>query len=496
MRTRVLAVLLAFVVLATAGFALPLLSVTATERTQQLLLARTADVDRFAALADQAVAAGDASALLAEVTRYTELYGEGIVVVTARRAPVAETGGLAAADPAVAELIDAALRNQPSQPAATVRPWSRTPVLLARPAGTGTKVSGAVVLRASVTRAADDVRRSWFAVLAGAALVTLAGAGLALGATRWVLGPMRRLDRAVGDLTAGLRPVHADLAGPPELRQLTAGFNRMSDAVTAALDQQRRLVADTSHQMRNPMTALRLRVDALGPSLPASAARTYEGAVGELDRLEALLDDLLTLAAAEHRAGELAVSGDSASCDAAAVAEAQVHLWQPAAERAGVRLRFTGEPPRTAEAQRQPAGMTPHLTREPLHAAEAQRATGEPPRAAATEAELAQVLDVLLDNALKYAPGAEVSVSCGVEGAWAVVSVADAGPGLSAEELAQAQARFWRADRHRGLPGTGLGLAIAERLTAGRGGRIELRAADPHGLVVRVLLPRAEADGS
>ncbi|MGI6869690.1 sensor histidine kinase [Amycolatopsis sp. 3B14] len=458
MRTRVLAVLLAFVVLATAGFALPLLTVTATERTQQLLLARTADLDRFAALADQAVAAGDASALRAEVTRYTELYGEGIVVVTTRRAPVAETGGLSASDPVVAELIDAALRNQPSQPAATVRPWSRTPVLLARPAGTGTKVSGAVVLRASVAAAADDVRRSWFAVLAGAALVTLAGAGLALGATRWVLGPMRRLDRAVGDLTAGLRPVHADLAGPPELRQLTAGFNRMSDTVTAALDQQRQLVADTSHQMRNPMTALRLRVDALGSSLPASAARTYEGAVGELDRLEALLDDLLTLATAEHRAGELAVSGEGASCDAAAVAEAQVHLWQPAAERAGVSLRFTGSPA----------------------------------QAAATEAELAQVLDVLLDNALKYAPGTEVQVSCGAEGAWVVVSVADAGPGLSADELAQAQARFWRAERHRNLPGTGLGLAIAERLTAGRGGRIELRAAEPHGLVVRVLLPRVE----
>lgn len=457
MRTRVLAVLLGFVVLATAGFALPLLTVTATERTQQLLLARTADLDRFAALADQAVAAGDPSTLLAEVTRYTELYGEGIVVVSARRTPVAETGGLTAADPAVATLIDAALRNQPSQPGATVRPWSGAPVLLARPAGTGTKVSGAVVLRASVVAAADDVRRSWFTVLAGAALVTLAGAGLALGASRWVLGPLRRLDRAVGDLTAGLRPVHADLSGPPELRQLTAGFNGMSDAVTAALGQQRRLVADTSHQMRNPMTALRLRVDALEASLPASASRTYAGAVGELDRLEALLDDLLTLATAEHRAGELALSGDSASCDAAAVAEAQVHLWQPAAERAGVALCFTGGPA----------------------------------RAAATETELAQVLDVLLDNALKYAPGTPVSVSCRAEDRWVVVSVRDCGPGLTPGELTRAQSRFWRAERHRALPGTGLGLAIAERLTAGRGGRIELRAAEPHGLVVGVLLPRA-----
>ncbi|GAB3574615.1 HAMP domain-containing sensor histidine kinase [Amycolatopsis endophytica] len=459
MRTRVLAVLLAFVVLATAGFALPLLSVTATERTQQLLIARTADLDRFAALADQAMAADDPSALLAEVTRYTELYGEGIVVVTVRRTPVAETGGLRAADPEVAALVDAALRNQPSRPAATVRPWSRDPVLLARPAGTGTKVSGAVVLRASVTAAADDVRRSWIAVLAEAALVTLAGAGLALGATRWVLGPMRRLDRAVGDLTAGLRPRHADLAGPPELRQLTAGFNRMSDTVTEALEAQRRLVADTSHQMRNPMTALRLRVDALGPALPPSASRTYEGAVGELDRLEALLDDLLTLATAEHRAGELSVTGEHARCDAGAVAAAQVHLWQPVAEQVGGVVRYEGEPVTVA----------------------------------AAEAEIAQVLDVLLDNALKYAPGAEVTVACRREGGpWAVLSVRDTGPGLAPEELAQAQSRFWRAERHRALPGTGLGLAIAERLTAGRRGRIELRAAVPHGLDVRVLLPRAE----
>jgi len=456
-RTRVLAVLLAFVVLATAGFALPLLSVTASERTQQLLIARTADLDRFAALADQAAASGDVGALRAEVARYTELYGEGIVVVTWRRVPVVETGGLRAGDPRVAALVDDALRNQPSRPAATVRPWSRDPVLLARPAGTGTKISGAVVLRASVTAAADDVRRSWFAVLAGALLVTLAGAGLALGATRWVLAPMRRLDRAVGDLTAGLRPVHADLAGPPELRQLTAGVNRMSDAVTAALDQQRRLLADTSHQMRNPMTALRLRVDALGASVPESAGRAYRGAVGELDRLEALLDDLLTLATAEHRAGELSVSGDGASCDAAAVAEAQTHLWQPVAERAGVALRFAGEPA----------------------------------RAAATDAEVAQVLDVLLDNALKYAPDAEVTVTCAVQEESVVLTVRDTGPGLSAEELAHAQARFWRAERHRDLAGTGLGLAIAERLAAGRGGRIDLTAARPHGLVVRVSLPEA-----
>ena len=447
-----LAVLLAFVLLATAGFAIPLLTVTATQRTQQLLLARAGDLDRFAALADDAATTGDESTVTAEATRYTELYGEPIVVVTARRVPVVATGGMTAAEPAVSQLIDTALRNQRTNPAGTISPWSSAPVLLARPAGAGTRVSGAVVLRVSVQAAAADVAHSWTFVLAGTALFTLACLALALAATRWVLGPLRRLDHAVGRLTAGLPPEHPRLAGPPELRKLTAGFNRMSDTVTSALEQQRRLVADTSHQLRNPMSALRLRVDTLRAHLPESAARTYAGAVGALERMENLLDGLLTLAGAEHRAGELAVAGtNGVSSDVNAVAAAQVHLWQPVAERAGVELVHNGL-----------SGTV-----------------------SATEAELAQVLDVLLDNAIKYAGrGARIEV----RGRDGMLEVRDNGPGLTEAELARAQTRFWRAERHRSRPGTGLGLAIAERLVAGRGGRIELSAATPHGLVVRVVL--------
>ncbi|WP_027941740.1 sensor histidine kinase [Amycolatopsis taiwanensis] len=453
MRARVLAVLFAFVVLATAGFAVPLLTVTANERTQQLMLARGGDLDRFAALTDQAVTTGDPDTLIAEATRYTELYGEPIVVVTARRAPMVATGGMTATDPAVSALIDTALRNQQTRPAGTVRPWSSAPVLLARPAGAGTRVSGAVVLRASVVVAAADVASRWTAVLAGTALFTLACIALALTATRWLLGPLRRLDHAVGRLTAGLPPGRPRLAGPPELRKLTAGFNRMSDAVTSALEQQRRLVADTSHQMRNPMTALRLRIDALEPHLPASAGRTYTGAVGELERMEKLLDDLLTLASVEHHAGELAAAGTGgAACDVTAVGAAQVQLWQPVAERAGIEL---------------------------VH-------SGQPGTVSATEAEVSQVLDVLLDNAIKYAgSGARVEVITRP----GLVEVRDNGPGLTEAELGQAQTRFWRATHHRDLPGTGLGLAIAERLAGGRGGRIELAAVTPHGLSVRVELP-------
>ncbi|MEW2402474.1 HAMP domain-containing sensor histidine kinase [Streptomyces sp. NPDC046862] len=458
MRTRVLTVVLAFAVLAVAGFAVPLLGVSASQRTQQLVAARTADLDRFAGLAEQAAVSGDTGALTAEVTRYTELYGEAVVVVDARRAPVVQTGGMRAADPAVARLVDAALRNQRVSPGGTLRPWSRADKLLARPVGTGTRVSGAVVLRASVRAAADDIALRWALVLAGAGLFAVACVLLARRATHWVVRPLHRLDRAVGALAAGLPAEHARAGGPPELRQLATGFNSMADAVTTALEQQRRLVADTSHQLRNPLAALRLRIDSLQSRLPASAGRTYTGVTAELERMEHLLDDLLALANAEHRAGELSVTDvRGACCDATAVAAAQAQLWQPVAERAGVHLAFVPGPA---------VPMT------------------------CTEGELAQVADILLDNAIKYAgSGARVEARCLTEGPDAVLELRDDGPGLDPGELTRAGTRFWRSDRHRDVRGSGLGLAIAERLVAGRGGHVEFAPAEPHGLRVRVVVP-------
>ncbi|MGI5456445.1 sensor histidine kinase [Streptomyces sp. CA-249302] len=464
MRNRVQAALLAFAVLAVAAFAVPLLLFTASDRTQQLVLGRSADLDRFASLMDQAAATGDTSAITAEARRYTLLYGEALVVTDARRTPVVETGGMRAADPAVARLVDAALRNATTKPGGTLQPWSHGYAMFAEPAGTGTQVSGAVVLRASVRVAAHDVARRWAVVLAGTALVALACTVLARAATHWVVRPLRHLDRAVGQLAAGLPPEQTRAGGPPELRQLAAGFNRMARTVTAALEQQRRLVADTSHQMRNPMAALRLRVDALHTHLAPSADRTYTGVTTELDRLETLLDDMLALATAEHRAGELAVTdATDAHCDAAAVARAQHHLWEPLAHHAGARLTT--------------------------------RATTPVP-VACTDRELAQITDILLDNAIKYAGrNAEITLTCTTEGRSAVLTVTDNGPGLKAEELTRATTRFWRADGRTGATGTGLGLAIAEQLLAGRGGRLELAVAEPRGLRARALLPRGLVDG-
>ncbi|WP_199432186.1 sensor histidine kinase [Qaidamihabitans albus] len=459
MRARLLLVLVVFALAAVAGFATPLLRSTAEQRTQQLAIGRDADIDRFVVLAQQAVDSGDTTALAADARRYAELYGEGVVVVDARREPLTQAG-LSLTDPGVRAVVEGALRNQPGPQPPTLSPWSAEPVLLARPVGTGTRVAGAVVLRASVTPAAADVARRWTAVGLGALLAATAFVLLAMLLARWVVRPLHALEDGVRAVTAGRRAQVPAGAGPRELRSLAASFNRMSDAVVESADQQRRLVADASHQLRNPLAALRLRVDSLGTSVSGEGRRAYEATVAEVERLESLADGLLALALAESTATRLAAGAPAGEpCDVAAVAADRADAWRAAADRAGVRLTLRGDG----------------------------RVLADCP-----EPELAQVLDVVLDNAIHYAGrGARVELAWTFEPAdgLARLVVSDDGPGLSAEGLAKATDRFWRAGGDGAPRGTGLGLAIAHRQVTGRGGRLELRPVRPHGLAVRITLP-------
>lgn len=455
MRKRLLLVLLSFSVLAVAGFAAPLLRATAAERTQQLVLARTADLDRFAALADHAFSSGDTTQLIAEVGRYTELYGEPLVVVDANRAPVVETGGMRAAE--VAESIDKALRNELAGPVPWLQPWSGGELVRYRPVGDGMGVTGAIVLRASVQHATRDIAGRW-ALIAAGALSALAVCGLlALVLARWILRPLAELRGGVRAVGAGSRRSRVpEDAGPPELRELAVSFNRMSEAVADAEEQQRRLVADASHQLRNPMAALRLRVDALERRITPEGARNYRSTLEEVDRLESLLDRLLDLATADRQPAE----SPAEPCEVDVVVADRIEAWRSAAEAAGIRF---------AEAQLDPA------------------------EADLPADDLAQVLDILLDNAIKYAgQGASVSVTCEAGPGSCALTVSDTGPGLSSKEISLAAQRFWRAGRHRGSRGCGLGLAIADSLMTARGGSLQIEPAQPHGLSVRLELPSRE----
>ncbi len=458
MRRRLLLVLSLFSLAAVTAFALPLLASTAAERTQRFVLARTADLDRFAAYAQQAADPQEAAVLADEVRAHADLYGEGVVVVDQAGRPLVEAG-LDERDPGVLGAVDAALRNQPAARPERLGPGSDEPILFSRPVGTGTQVGGAVVLRASPAAAAADITTSWLAILLGALGAAVAFAGLALVLARWVLRPVAELAGGVRAVTAGRPGAHVSpRAGPSELRELATAFNRMSDAVSTSAEQQRRLVADTSHQLRNPLAALRLRVDTLDDHVDGGGRRVYRSTVTEVERLESLLDGLLVLATAESRATDLA-AGDAGTerADVAAVVAEQAGLWGPVAERGGARVEVVA---------------------------------GPPVEVACSASELAQVLDVLLDNAVKHAgEGATAQVAWSLDGSRVLLEVRDDGPGLAAADLASATQRFWRSASARGSRGSGLGLAIAERLAAARGGELRLAAAPGGGLAVTVELP-------
>jgi signal transduction histidine kinase len=113
----------------------------------------------------------------------------------------------------------------------------------------------------------------------------------------------------------------------------------------------------------------------------------------------------------------------------------------------------------------------------------------EPVEVACTASELEQVLDVLLDNAVKYAGrGATVQIAARPDGGRARLEVRDDGPGLPAEHLQQATERFWRAPGSTAR-GSGLGLPIAERLVTARGGALHVASPAGQGLVVTIELP-------
>jgi signal transduction histidine kinase len=97
----------------------------------------------------------------------------------------------------------------------------------------------------------------------------------------------------------------------------------------------------------------------------------------------------------------------------------------------------------------------------------------------------------LINNAIKYAAGAHISVAVRERPDGNVIEVSDDGPGLSADERAAATTRFWRSPGHREIRGNGLGMTIVDKLAGANGGRLVLAERSPHGLIARIEFPHA-----
>ncbi|GGM61990.1 two-component sensor histidine kinase [Longimycelium tulufanense] len=470
MRSRLLAIVLTMLALVLLGFGVPLATRIADAAQQELFLDRQGDTLRFASIAQQPLVGSEPTevdALAAELRRYHELFGVAAAVVDADgRLVVASPENLDLSEKGVRERIAVALAGRPSEPYELLMPWDHRPIVVAEPVVLEGRPSGAAVTLSPTDHLRGRVLVTWLVLTALGLLVLAAGAMLfAVPVVRWLLRPVQRLDAATHRVADGVargrraEPVGA-ASGPAELRRLTESFDRMAAAVTDTMSAQQAFVADASHQLRNPLTALRLRLYNLDGHVDTTAQPQYEGALEEVDRLTTVLDDLLALARAESGARE------PETFDVDAIVADRSESWQTLAEERGVRFRRAGEQGLTVFA---PPGV------------------------------LSTVLDAVLDNALKFTrEGTEVVVGTHRVGEMVEVSVRDHGPGLPEEELARATDRFWRSPAHQNVPGSGLGLAIVRTLLerAGGGLRLERPVADdpgaPEGLRVVLCLPAAD----
>jgi len=283
----------------------------------------------------------------------------------------------------------------------------------------------------------------------GAAVLLLASAMAVLPLARWLLRPVYDLNAAAARLSAGdLAARASERGGPPELRGLTRAFNQMADYLVAALEGQRAFVADASHELRNPLATLRLRMEALDGKVGDGGERDLRLALAESDRLAHTVKRLLELARAEATAAE------HVDVDVVALTAERMDAWRTALDAAGSVLRFDA-----------PALIGARCSPEAVEYA----------------------LDVVLDNACTFADGAPVDVAIDARDGGVEIIVRDHGPGLPESELPHAGERFWRSAGHRARAGTGLGLATASALLEGSGASMAISAAGP-GLEVRLLL--------
>jgi signal transduction histidine kinase len=285
--------------------------------------------------------------------------------------------------------------------------------------------------------------------------------------------PLRRIALASENISAGNYGQNLEIAEPAEVARLAASFNQMADRVQHTLQAQQDLLANVSHELKTPLTSIQGFSQALLDGTAGEpAARQRAAAVihEEAGRMRRLVDELLDLARLE--AGEVTLSEQAIDVE---------RLLSDCATRFAPRARELGCTITVDVAE--PTGLL----------------RGDPDR-------LDQVLDNLVDNALKHAAAVLQSGIVQLQGGrnerWVELSVTDNGPGISSGDLERVFERFYRVDKSRSRPsgeqgelrhtGTGLGLAISQQILRAHGGQLVAESVQGLGTRFTVRLPATE----
>ncbi|MDR7584663.1 MAG: ATP-binding protein [Armatimonadota bacterium] len=296
-----------------------------------------------------------------------------------------------------------------------------------------------------------DVRRAtWLAALAGAVLAAVVGTVTA----RRITAPLRRLADAAGRIGAGDLTSTVPAAGDDELGELARTFNAMAADLRRAEEARRRLLADIAHELGTPLAVLQANVEGMLDGVVESSPERLASLHAQIRVLTRLVRDLRDLSLAQQ--GQLPL--DRRAMDLAALTREVVELSRPLAEEKGIALT--------------------------VHAPGALPVVADRDR-------IAQVLQNLLANALRYTEHGGVTVAVQGDAAEGMVEVSDSGPGIPAEELPYVFERFYRVDRSRARAtgGAGLGLTIVKTLVEAHGGRVWARSRPGQGSTFGFALP-------
>jgi len=302
----------------------------------------------------------------------------------------------------------------------------------------------------------------WQFLLVGVVAATVS-LGVARLFARGMTQPLRDMASAARMMETGDYSVRVQTKSRDEVGRLATAFNRMSGELENLEKSRRDLVANVSHELKTPITAIRAHLENLLDGVEQPEPATLEVMLAQVERLGRLVDQLLDLSRLES--GEIPLRIEQLPLQPLVddlISEIDVAL-------SGRGVRVDNHVPADLPAL--------SVDRERVH----------------------QVLFNLVDNAVRFTPeGGHVTVSARRRNGSVEVAVSDTGAGIPSEHLPRLFERFYRADpaRARGDGGTGIGLAIARSVVEAHGGQIKAESEPGHGSVFTFDLPAAEESGT
>lgn len=262
-----------------------------------------------------------------------------------------------------------------------------------------------------------------------------------------VNSPLQALSDAAEEIAAGKTPEPLPEHGPSEIRALSRAFNRMTESLSQQETNRAVLLAGVSHDLRTPMSRLRLAIEMSHPRLAPSVR---EGMEQDIEEMDAIISQFL----------EFAREGSGEAFDPKADVNALIRALADRYARRGTPIRTRLAP-------------LPPLRLKPLA--------------------IQRMLTNLVENALRYGGGA-VEVETSLQGESVVMEVLDRGPGIPPDAMEKVLQPFTRLnDARTDVSGSGLGLAIVDRIARLHGGTVRLATRDGGGLIVQVEVPLAPA---